>query len=357
MIILHITSIMNPKGNGVAVAVGDYIKYESKYATVGLYNLESNLLDDFANSFMDSKYKLISELPAPFCNPDIVVFNEVYKPKYIKLYKECVKKNIKYIIIPHGCLVKASQKRHKLKKIIGNMVLFNSFIKNANAIQFLNKKEKNESRFKYNKSIIAGNGIEKPLTRNKNGGSVKDIVFIGRYNIKIKGLDLLCMVCEKNRKWFIDNNVKIVLYGRDTLANLIKLKKIVNSKKISDILIINDAVYGDEKVDVLKNAYAFIQCSRHEGQPMGIIEALSYGLPCIVTHGTSFGEYIKRNNCGISCECKYKDIFAAIQKITSDIDLRNMMAENSLKKSINDFNWDYVIKHTLEEYKRINKED
>ena len=355
MKILHVTSIANSDGNGVAVAVKNYVKYESQKAYVALYNLESDLNDTACNNYNYRDYKCISELPEPFSNPDIVIFNEVYKTKYIELYRECIMKNIKYIIIPHGCLVKEAQKKHKIKKIIGNTLLFNKFIKKANAIQFLNESEKSNSNFKYKKFILAGNGVEKPSFKNniiKENGS-KDIVFIGRYNIKVKGLDLLCEVCKNNYKWFIEQNVRIMLYGRDTLNNLIKLKKCVEKTKIDDIFVINDAVYNNKKEEVLKKAYAFIQCSRHEGQPMGILEALSVGLPCVVTYGTSLGEYVENNKCGIACDFNSSDVFKAISKIVDDVKLRDEFAYNSYEKSNIDFCWNNVIEKTIDEYRKI----
>ena len=355
MVILHVTSIAHPEGNGVAVAVSNYVKYENKDNDVALFNLEGNLNNSNCDNYNYKEYKKINELPEPFCNPDIIVFNEVYKPKYIELYKECLMRKIKYVIIPHGCLVRESQKKRKIKKFIGNTLLFNKFIYNANAIQFLNESEKNNSNFKYKKAIIAGNGVEKPSYKNSNDGNNKNIVFIGRYNIRIKGLDLICNLCEKNKKWFMDNNVKIILYGRDTLNNLVELKQIVKTKELNEIIIVNDAVYGKEKEQVLKDAYAFIQCSRHEGQPMGILEALSVGLPCIVTYGTSLGEFINENKCGIACNFDSNEVFNAICSIIEDDKKRKVFSKNSFISTNKYFCWENVIKETLNEYKKILK--
>lgn len=44
---------------------------------------------------------------------------------------------------------------------------------------------------------------------------------------------------------------------------------------------------------VLLQTDLFIQTSRHEGMPMGLLEALSIGVPCLVTVGTSLGHIIK----------------------------------------------------------------
>ncbi len=352
MVILHITSISNPSGNGVAVAVNEYIKYESNYSTIGLYNLEGDIKNSICESF-NNNYKSINDLPKPFNNPSIVIFNEVYKPGYIKLYKECIKRKIKYIIIPHGCLVSEAQRKHRIKKIIGNILLFNRFIKNANAIQYLNETEKKKSRgFKSKKTIISGNGIH-ISNINRNNYKNQNFVYIGRYSVYVKGLDLLLDICKKNKEWFNNNNVKVELYGRDSLNGMKELKENIKKYSLEDILIINDAIFGKEKEQVLKNSYCFIQLSRHEGQPMGIIESLAYGLPCIVTMGTSFGEYVNEKNCGFGCKFNENEIFEKMKYIFNNKEDRNIKSINAIKSIREDFNWDNIISKLIKEYKEV----
>lgn len=105
MNILHITSITSAKSSGVAHAVIKYLKYEKKIVNVAVLNIKEKIESKDVKSYNYYEYNSISKLPEPFNKPDLVVFNEVYKPEYIKLYKECLKHQIKYIIIPHGCLV------------------------------------------------------------------------------------------------------------------------------------------------------------------------------------------------------------------------------------------------------------
>ena len=354
MKILHITSITNPKGNGVAAAVENYFKYEKKIVEVAIYNIEKDIVHDDM-SFNYTNYKTISSLPKGFNKPDLVIFNELYKIKYISLYKECLKNNIKYIIIPHGCLVKESQNKHKIKKIIANILLFNNFIKKSFAIQFLNENEKNKSKFNRHKSIISGNGIRKPTYINEFNDNFKNIVYIGRYEINCKGLDLIVNVCEKYKSWFINNKVKILLYGRDSGDDLKDLKKMVRDKNVDNIVSINGPVFDKEKEKVLKNAYCFIQCSRFEGQPMGIIEALSIGLPCVVTYGTNVGDYISINKCGLSSGLMIDDIFNNINVIVSDEKLRNIMSNNAKNCAEKDLYWNVVINNCIQQYKNIVK--
>lgn len=353
MILLHITDVGDKTSNGVAVAVANYVKYEEKNCKVAIYNLSDYVGEEDSIKFSFSEYPTISSLPSQFNKPDLVIFNEVYKPKYIKLYKECINNNIKYIIIPHGCLVNKSQKRKRIKKIAGNILLFNKFVSNANAIQFLNENEKNGSKFKYKKSIIAGNGVTCSTYRNSSSNKNKEFVFIGRYEIKHKGLDLLVKVCSKYHDWFIDNNIKIKMYGRDSGNDLRKLKRMIYNEKVNDIIIINNAIYNDDKRKVLENAYAFIQCSRFEGQPMGIIEALSIGVPCVVTYGTYLGDYIESKKCGIACNFDVDEIFEAIKKVSDDQEYRNDLSANAYNNANVDFEWKNVIDETIEQYRMI----
>lgn len=351
MVILHVIDIENSNGNGVATAVSNYCKYLQKYENVAIYNLNAVITSDGVNNFEFSDYKTISELPTPYNKPDIVIFNEVYKPKYIKLYKECLFNKIPYVIIPHGCLNKKAQSSKWLKKKIGNLLLFNKFIKNAEAIQFLNENEKNNSKFKYKKAIISGNGMEKFLYKNEYKN--KNIVYIGRYSVKVKGLDLLVAVCKKYKKWFVENDIKIQIYGLSTEKEEKKLKKLIINNNIENVIIMNSAIFGNEKKNVLANSYCFIQLSRHEGQPMGIIEPLSVGLPCIVTYGTTLGEYVNKNKCGIGVNFNVDDVFDAIRKLYENETMRNIFSENAIVITQKIFNWDSIIKIAIKEYKEI----
>ena len=353
MKILHITDLVNSNGNGVAVAVSYYVKYEKYKADVAVYNLNSSFECEIDNIYTKYVYSDISLLPNGFNRPDIVIFNEVYKRNYLKIYKYCLKNNIPYIIVPHGCLVAVAQKKKKMKKFLGNLLFFNRFIKKSSAIQFLNISEKNDTYFKYSNYIISGNGVDEFLNKEKVKITGKDLIYIGRYSIYHKGLDMLVKVCSNNASWFRNNKVKVQLYGRTSGNDLKKLEKIVEFNKIDDILIINGPVYKDDKRNILNKAYGFIQISRHEGQPMGIVEALALGIPCIVTSGTTFAEFVNHNNCGIGVSFDEIEIFDAIKKIYSSNDIRNSYSINAIDATKKYFSWDKIISKLLDDYELI----
>ena len=354
MVILQLIDVKNPNGNGVIGAFKNYVKYEKKYCNIGVYNLGSieskKAIDESIPFFSIYDFNSISCLPTPFNNPDLVVFNEVYKKKYLKIYKECLNKHIPYVIVPHGCLVKKAQSHKKLKKVIGNILFFNKFIKRSIAIQYLNEFEKESSIIKKHYSFISGNGIE--INSKFNQYKTKNFIYIGRYDVRIKGLDLIVKTVSQCKNWFEKNNVIIELYGRNSANGYTKLRKLINSKNVSNIVRMNDAVYNDQKEEILLNSYAFIQTSRHEGQPMGIMEALSYGVPCIVTYGTNFGSFVNENKCGIGVHFNSVKLFEAIKKMYEDETFRNECSKNA-KKSISKYDWELVIKDCISQYKKL----
>ena len=353
MRILHVVDVKNPNGNGVVVAVNEYARHEAKLAEVAIYNLGtkfSSLAD--VPIYHAESFRTISDLPNDFARPDIVVFNEVYKWKYLELARECRKRKIPYIIIPHGSITKHAQRQKSFKKKIANMLFFNRFIRNATAVQFLNQKERDGTRIKYKKAIISGNGIDTKKVKLSAIPKEKSLVYIGRYDKHVKGLDLLIDVCKNNAAWFRKNKVRVLLYGRDSVNTRDELAAEINRADIADIMQINGELYGREKETVLTNSYAFVQVSRHEGQPMGIMEALSYGLPCIITYGTSFGEYVNENKCGIGINFNKDELFAAIKTMFEDEKLRNKYSKNT-KVVKKDFSWSQVAEKCIDEYQGL----
>ena len=58
---------------------------------------------------------------------------------------------------------------------------------------------------------------------------------------------------------------------------------LINDSDVGDIIKLHHEVTGEVKEKLLLDSDIFIQTSRFEGMPLGIIEALSYGIPCLIT--------------------------------------------------------------------------
>lgn len=355
MVIIHIANIDSSVIGGVQVAVPQMIKAQSQYASVGLINTHGDSIDgiqmiDFNGVFEKSKF------PVQFDNPNMVVFHEVYRFEYIEIYKAVQKAKTPYIVIPHGCLSKQAQKRKFLKKTVANILFFNGFLKSACCIQYLSNNEAEMSAFPRYHSFVCGNGIrimKKRKTEFFNDG-IK-IVYIGRLEIKTKGLDLLIEAVKDVGAFMRRIGARVEIYGPDYNGEHELLRKMINEREVSDLVSLEREKIGKEKESILCAADCFIQTSRTEGLPMGPLEALGYGVPCIVTDGVGLGELIETFGAGYRCETSSKGIAGAIRRFIGEKEKIEVMSRAATRLVENKFDCNLIAKETVDRYSRILK--
>lgn len=354
-VILHIANLTNDKGKGPNNNVPKNIIYGSRYAKMGLFNLKKG---EIAYSLPESTYfsskdhRSIFDLPVPFNQPQIVIFQGLYYIKYCKIAKQLRKRNIPYIIVPRCSMTTAGIRSHWLKKKVANLLFFNKFVANAKSVQFLAENEYLESKdnFRFKKYFILGNGVELPKKHYeiKNRKEFK-IVFVGRYNVYHKGLDVLLESVKKHEKWFKENDVILELYGSDSDNGLNYLTDYIRKNHLEKTIFIKGPVFDEAKEKVLLDADVFIHTSRLEGQPTSVIEAISYGVPVIVTHGTNIADEVKENMLGYIADLSKTSIFNSIEEAFRNKGKLGVISKNEIRHAEEAFNWDTISQHFVSE--------
>lgn len=361
MVILSISKLSNKMALGPNTNVPMFVKKlnevencNSGYLDIGECELEQ--LKEYSNYFKVKDYKKFSieKLPEPFNKPDIVVFQDLYHIEFLKIAKELNKKKIPYTIVPRCSMTKKAQNFKKIKKIFANFLFFYRFVKNAAFIHFLTENECLESQkaFEFKDRIIVGNGVKLPKEYYvvKNRKEFR-ILFIGRYNVFHKGLDILFQSALYGRKYLEVNNIKIILYGRDSNNGLKFLKSFVKENNLSNIIEINGEIFGEEKKIALLDSDCFIHTSRLEGQPTSVIEAISYGIPVIVTLGTNVKEEVEKNFLGFTCELEKEEIFKCLKKVFEAKNELEKISKNEISFAQENYEWSMLASKTVKEYK------
>lgn len=280
-------------------------------------------------------------LPTPFDHPDFVVFEGFYYMDDIRIAKMLRKKKIRYIIIPRGSLTNLALHNHAwFKKWVAHKLYFDRYIKHAEAIQYLTKQEAANSSGRFNTPFfIIPNGFNTPEIK-KVDFSQEGIkaVFIGRLDMFHKGLDLLLEAFSRIHAELLEAHFFFDIYG-PRRYDFERIEKEINQRNISDIAAIHDEVSGIKKEQVLMGADVFMMASRFEGHPMGLIEALAYGLPCMVTPGTNMLEEIRESNAGWTCDGTVESIICTLRQIITERALFSIKGKNGRKLSLL-YNWD-----------------
>lgn len=357
MNIIHLAFMRNDYASGVRVVVPQIIYSNQVLENTALFNFgDINLSKEESITLLNKENDFnfdLDTLPTPFNKPDIVVFHGIYSTHYISVAKLLTKKNIPYVVFPHGSLTKQATNSKWLKKKIAHLLWFNTFIKNASAIQYLTDFEKQNSPCNV-PSFVLPNGIKVKEYSHvpKFCDSGIRMVFIGRKNIYHKGLDVLLLACKRIAEQLKESNVKIELYGPDNDGSN-KVERLIKDYKLQDIVYNFGPVYGKEKKQILQTADLFLLPSRFEGHSVGLLEAMAEGVPVLVTPGTGNTSEVLENKCGWAANFNEVDLSRTLTQIISEVDRFPEYSRNAYDYVKNTYSWDLIGNKMVMEYRRI----
>lgn len=353
MVVLHFANIVDSQTNGVCVVVPLHVEAQGRYAETALVNI-GNVAIGFSGKQLAFQTPFdIQKLPAPFDRPDLVIFHECYCPRYLLIARNLRTNKIPYLIIPHGELGAEAQQKKHLKKALANFLLFNDFVSHAAAIQCLSQKELDSTAFGTRK-FVATNGVSIPEKKKTDfSQSGAKIVFIGRLDAYHKGLDLLIKAASLSKPYLLENKCRIEIYGPDYAGRYENVERLIRENDVEDVVFLHHEILGEEKIQKLLGSDLFIQTSRFEGMPLGILEAMSYGLPCLVTEGTALGGEIAAAHAGWVAKTDAEDIAGRLVEAVRDRSHWQELGENGRITVNKYFSWDKIASDTIKMYHEL----
>lgn len=289
--------------------------------------------------------------------PDIVIFHSHFHKEYIYFSKILRSRYIPYCVQLHGALSKINYQKNKVKKYIAGILMFNRILKKASTILYLNKSEYVNSIVpRYNKRYaIIPNGCDRPINIdiNRPVNTPLKIVFIGRIAFIHKGLDILLDAISQMNDIY-KNKIHFYFYGNEDDSGTELLK--YNIKNL-DIASYEGPAYGIDKDILLRSSDIFILTSRYEGMPMGVLEAWSYGVPCILTTGTNMIDESTICNAYWKTELDAMSIKTTILRAMEDMISNSVLHRQAALKQSYKFDWNNIASKSIDIYDEILKTD
>jgi glycosyltransferase involved in cell wall biosynthesis len=275
-----------------------------------------------------------------------------------------------YIISPRGTLMMEPLARKKpILKRIYLFLIEKRNLRDAAAIHFTAEAEKREyleQKLPLRKAIIVPNGLDpaqfqiyeakfhKVDFRRKFGiGRDKKIVlFLSRINWK-KGLDtLIPAFAEVVKK---EPKAVLVLAGPDdeNYKKEVELK-IENCKlKIDKEVIFTGMLLGENKISAFRAADVFVLPSYSENFGMAVVEAMSFGLPVVITDKIGIAPSVKKTGAGLVVPKNEKAVSGAVLRILGNSREVRQMGEKGKKLVRDEFSPDAVSHKFIRVYEEI----
>lgn len=170
-------------------------------------------------------------------------------------------------------------------------------------------------------------------------------------NLDNKNILSICRLHEGKR---IDELINIFSRLKDKSSKLYiigdgeekeNIEKLILDLDLQDRVIMTGYLNKEEQLRYLQNSSVYAMTSISEGLPMVLLEAMSFGIPCIA-YKTESGvcDIINETNGFIIENRNSKDYLEKLELLLSDFELRQKMATNCIDTA-NSYNEDKIIKY------------
>jgi glycosyltransferase involved in cell wall biosynthesis len=267
---------------------------------------------------------------------------------------------IPFVVHTRGMLLPKAMEYKTIKKNIAMIVFQRLDLKLADILIATSNTERDSLRdlgFIQPIAVIP-NGIELSHIENNhnhietpNEGNERIVLFLSRIH-PIKGILNLIKAWANISK----DGWKLRIAGPDEAGHLQDVLSLIDELNVSHSVEYIGEVFDNDKSKIFKEADLFILPTLSENFGVVVVEALSYGIPVITTHGAPWSD-LEKYNCGWWVESTESALSKALQEAILLED--NERIEMGLRASeyVKIYNWSLIAKSTSDLYLWVIKGD
>lgn len=226
------------------------------------------------------------------------------------------RRGVPYVVMPHNVYDPQVLRRRALLKKAWFYALEKRHLNKAAAIHLFFSEERQylASLGVSAPVVVAPNGVEAPEGIRWDGGSGGFMLWLGRYDPKNKGLDILLqglsLLSESERP-------QLLLHGRDYQGGRRVVERLRRELHVERWVSVGDPIHGADKWHLMARAKGFVHPSRWEGSPIAVAEAISIGTPTMVT-GYPMGRFLASRGGAILVDLTPQSVKDGIERLLSD---------------------------------------
>lgn len=230
--------------------------------------------------------------------PHLVHLHSIFLPRQFTLAQELIHRQIPYVVTPHGLLPQMLQRGWLKKMLYSHLIEKPRFYRAAALTAVTPQEEKALRAFvpHYRGKIRCIPNPVAPVSAHpliwKGDRPVKRIVYLGRFDVLHKGIDLLVEIARR-----LPAEIEVHLYGTADAKTQRWMAKL--QAQMPPNLYLHPPVFDAEKIQVLTSATLYIQMSRWEVFGLSIAEAMMLGVPCAVANTVSLADVFQQHDLGL----------------------------------------------------------
>jgi len=208
----------------------------------------------------------------------------------------------------------------------------------------------NTLRISSSKVVVISNGVDTdkfcPREEHHQSNGLK-ILWAGRF-VNGKGVEYLIRAIDILVKEVPDLHLTLVGEGPERES----IQTLINDLGLSDNIDIIDFVPYEEMPQMYQASDIFVLPSLHEGVPRTVIEAMSCGLPVVVSDFPHLHDLI--NGGGLMFPKRdIQSLVDVLRELACSKEVRLQIGRRAREKVIKDYSWESTVSRTLTLYQEI----
>jgi glycosyltransferase involved in cell wall biosynthesis len=295
---------------------------------------------------------------------DVVDIHGVWSFVAVHAARACMRAGIPYVLTPHGQMAAWDWNKEYWRKRAFFELGLRQVWRAAAAIHFVSEGEMTSSQIDAgNRAAVipcwvsgpvrSGEDRRSPQLKTKLGipETAPLIVFLGRISPQ-KGV--LEIVRAFEQFWRSRRDPYLVIAGPpDGAYAAIVAREIEHLQSRHNIRIVSP-MYDQSKFELLEAASVFITLSKNEGLPITVLEAMSCGMPVLITDRANLPE-VESRGAGKIVSSEPLAVTTALESMLADSVELQRMSDRAKRLAAERFSSRAVMPQLIELYRRVNR--